>query len=170
MTKGKKKLSHRFKGNLTPRFRLCSSYVQDIVNEIVLRTDLDKKNIVFEPNARIFSFGAPRYSSLSSSTKPKPQSGNPSADSELISKKPQTTPSITQTIFKDCSDETKQAIDQQERDLDEIDNIVGDLHGMALTLGSAVDEQNQQLDRLSDKVDLANARLKKTTKKIDKQL
>lgn len=164
-------LDIRFKGNI-PRFRLCSSYIQGIVNEIFLRTKIDSKNVIFENGALVFHYGNPIYSHLKGK---KETSSSSSTSSNILgtggftkSAKPKS--NLSQTVFKDASEDIKREIDEQEEDLDELDNMLGNLNAMASTMGSELDRQNKQLDRVNERTDLANTRIQNVNKKIDKKL
>jgi len=73
-------------------------------------------------------------------------------------------------LVKNAPLEVRQELMQQEDDLNEISNILGDLHGIATTMGGELGRQSEQLDRVTGRVDIANDRLHKTNHRIDRLL
>ena len=49
---------------------------------------------------------------------------------------------------------------KQDDALSDLSNILGDLKGMAVDMGSELDRQNKTIDHLSDDVDELNSRMK----------
>lgn len=72
--------------------------------------------------------------------------------------------------FKNASDDVKQGVLQQEEDLNQISGVLGDLHGMASTMGREIDRQTDQLDRITVRVDYANDRVNNTNRRINNML
>lgn len=142
------------------RFRLCSSYLQGIVNEIVLRSPPSKKiQVIFEPGTRKFAYGHPALSSI-------PANRNRGNEANGFARRaPQ-----TQNLFKDAPQQVQTQINEQEKDLDDISNILSDITSIAETMGSELDRQNEQIDRVTNRVDLANEKLYQTNKRIDRLL
>lgn len=146
----------RFSDPKLERFRLCSSYLQGIVNELSLR--VKSLAVVFETGARQFSYGKPVYSQRA------PQ-GSKNGFFRRGPQKP-----ITETILTNVDDKTKQELLQQEQDLEDLSSVLGDLHMIGTAMGCEIDRQNEQLDHITTRVDEANAKLKATNKRIDKLL
>lgn len=153
-------LTTRFKDNL-PRFRMCVSDIQGVVNELVVRTKPGQVEVIFEPGTRKFPYGKPNLKEASNTN-------SKNGRSEGGFKR--TTQKITTTMFKDQDDDTKKQIMEQENDLDELSDILGDLNAIANTMGTELDRQNEQLDRVDRRVDEGNAKLKRTNQRIDKLL
>ena len=42
----------------TRRFRLCTSYVQAVINETILRTKMGQVNVIHEPGTKEFQYGS----------------------------------------------------------------------------------------------------------------
>jgi len=55
---------------------------------------------------------------------------------------------------------------QQERDLDEIGNVVSDLGSMAVIMGDELDRQNTQLVKITGRVEEANERIHTNTNRV----
>jgi len=135
-------LDFRFKDKRAPRFRLMSSYIQSIVNEFTLRakSKVGEVPVIFEPGTRKFVYGK------SIIPPPSAASGERKAGGGLFRKDNNV---ALPSVFKNASDDIKQGVLQQEQDLQDISNILGDLHGMATTMGSEIDRQTEQLDRVT---------------------
>jgi len=157
-------LDVRFHGK-TPRFRLMSSYIQAIVNEFVLKSKsippgpLGYLRIIFEPGIKKFSFGSPAINLPTSS------SSNTTRKAAFFRQGAQ--PQNTVFIQKmDVDQETKNQLLEQEKDLDQISNLLGDLHSMGVTMGTEIERQSEQLDKVTTRVDHANDRMNKSNKRV----
>eukprot|EP01114_Cavostelium_apophysatum_P015389 TRINITY_DN4178_c0_g1_i1.p1 TRINITY_DN4178_c0_g1~~TRINITY_DN4178_c0_g1_i1.p1 ORF type:complete len:482 (+),score=140.25 TRINITY_DN4178_c0_g1_i1:93-1538(+) len=158
-------LDIRFKDK--SRFRLCTSDIQAVVNELFLRSKSGQVSVVFEPGTRHFPYGKASLLSYSIGKSAESKDGNTSKTSGFFRRQPK---SVTQNILKNVDDETKAQLLEQEKDLDEISNILGDLSAIASTMGGELDRQTQQIDRISERTDDANERLYQTNKRITKML
>eukprot|EP00026_Physarum_polycephalum_P001563 Phypoly_transcript_01565.p1 GENE.Phypoly_transcript_01565~~Phypoly_transcript_01565.p1 ORF type:complete len:546 (-),score=84.07 Phypoly_transcript_01565:1662-3230(-) len=158
-------LDVRFKDKKVPRFRLMSSYVQSIVNEFCLRAKpkIGEVSVIFEPGTRKFVYGTTRIPLPSDNTA---TGGERKA---AFFRKDAGAPALP-AAFKNASDETKQGILQQEQDLAQISDLLGDMHGMATTIGGELERQSEQLDRITVRVDLADNRLQNTNTRIKNML
>jgi len=153
----------RFKDKKTPRFRLMSSYVQAIVNEICIRAKpkIGTVQVNFEPGTRKFSYGTTAI------PLPTVDTGGGERKAGFFRKDGAAT---LPGVFKNASDDVKQAVLQQEQDLVQISGVLGDLHGMASTMGGEIERQSEQLDRITVRVDHANDRITATNKRINNML
>lgn len=157
-------LDIRFKDKKLQRFRLMSSYVQSIVNEIVLRAKpkVGTVSVIFEPGTRKFVYG--------STSVPLPADNTIGGERKAaFFRKDGAAPALP-GVFKNASDEVKQGIMQQEKDLADISDVLGDMHGMAITMGGEIVRQTEQLDRVTVRVDHANDRLQHTNGRIKNML
>lgn len=68
----------------------------------------------------------------------------------------------------DASLETRAALDDADRDLDAISNILGQLNDVGVTMGQELDRQNEQIDRINTRVQDGEVRLKKDIRRMDK--
>ncbi|EAL73248.1 GRAM domain-containing protein [Dictyostelium discoideum AX4] len=152
----------RFFNNKYPRFRMASSYIQNVVNEIVLRSNGKygkAPQVIFEPGIKEFIYGNPTIRFI-------PSSGR-SQQSSLFTR---ASTLGTSHFIKDASDDIKDALIEQDKDLDEISDLLGDISNIAKTIGDEAERSSSQLDRITDKVDHANDRLKNNNKRIQKML
>eukprot|EP01113_Clastostelium_recurvatum_P035821 TRINITY_DN5030_c0_g1_i3.p1 TRINITY_DN5030_c0_g1~~TRINITY_DN5030_c0_g1_i3.p1 ORF type:complete len:526 (-),score=113.14 TRINITY_DN5030_c0_g1_i3:54-1580(-) len=151
----------RFLGK-APRFRLMSSYVQPIVNELALR--IKDLKVVFEPGTRQFPYGSNNIQL--------PTSGGAAATRKAgFFRSSAATTTISPVITGlNVDSETKTALIQQEKDLDEISSVLGDIYAIGTTMGVEIDRSSEQLDRITNRVDSANVRLAKTNQRIDRML
>jgi hypothetical protein len=140
---------------------MCSSYLQPIVNELVLRAHPHKINVVFEPGTRKFTYGNPMLSNIAVRSREELTGG-------FVRKGGK--PATTQALLRDAPPETRAQVQEQEQDLDDISNILSDISSIAETMGSEIDRQSEQLDRVTNRVDLANEKLYQTNKRIDRLL
>jgi len=71
-------------------------------------------------------------------------------------------------LSDDVDEQTKKDMDETDVNLDQISNMLGNLHDMNLTINRVVGEQTGQLDRIIERTDEANDRIKKQNKDMDK--
>lgn len=154
----------RFRDKKINRFRFMSSYVQSVVNEFCLRAKpkIGEVSVIFEPGTRKFSYGNASIPLPSESTGQGERKGNMFRRDNG--------PAALPGVFKTASDDVKKGVLQQEEDLASISDVLGDLHGMALTMGGEIVRQTEQLDRVTVRVDLANDRLQHTNQRINNML
>lgn len=146
----------RFKSPNNPRLRFMSSHLQTITNEIVMRTEPGQILVAFEPGTTVFEYGSFKIADKISG-KDKLEStgggfGRRGAGPSLL----------TQVASK----EVREEIASQERDLDLLENIVGDLGAIANTMGKEIDRQSEQLDRISGKAHETNVRINRTNDRV----
>ncbi|KAL6062727.1 hypothetical protein QOT17_011171 [Balamuthia mandrillaris] len=141
------------------RFRICSSYLQAIVNEMYLRVATCQ--VVFEAGAKSFDYGDP--SLVIATKKSRDDGGGGSAFFGVRKQAPD-------LVSDNVSQEVKQALQEQQDDLDQIEMLVGEMGGMGVTISTELDRQNQQLDRVTGRVISANERLHNNTNRIEKML
>ncbi|EGC37839.1 hypothetical protein DICPUDRAFT_149475, partial [Dictyostelium purpureum] len=156
-------MDFRFFGNKHPRFRLASSYIQNIVNEIVLRSNGKygkAPKVIFEPGIKEFVYGNPTIRFI-------PSAGRANQQSSLFTRA--STLGISHFV-KDAPEDIKGALLEQDKDLDEISNLLGDISNIARTIGDEADRSSEQLDRITVRVDQANDRLHTNNRRIEKML
>eukprot|EP01133_Synstelium_polycarpum_P013382 gene13382-15741_t len=144
------------------RFRLCSSYIQNVVNEFVLRSNCKlgrSAKVMFEPGVKTFAYGNPTIRFIPSSGRQNQAPVFGRASTMGLS-----------NVIKNAPEGVKDALIQQDKDLDEISALLGDIHGIARTIGDEADRQSEQLDRVTTRVDHANGRLIDNNKRITKML
>ncbi|KYQ96754.1 GRAM domain-containing protein [Tieghemostelium lacteum] len=155
-------LDIRFKDQKLGRFRLASSFIQNIVNEIVLRSNGKygkAPKVVFEPGLKEFPYGDPIIRFIPSTGRQNQSALFTRASSLGVS-----------NVIKNASEDVKNALLEQDKDLDEISNLLGDIHGIARTIGDESERSSEQLTRVGDRVDQANDRLSNNNKRIQKML
>eukprot|EP01100_Stratorugosa_tubuloviscum_P015663 TRINITY_DN918_c1_g3_i1.p1 TRINITY_DN918_c1_g3~~TRINITY_DN918_c1_g3_i1.p1 ORF type:complete len:210 (-),score=122.00 TRINITY_DN918_c1_g3_i1:117-746(-) len=79
-------------------------------------------------------------------------------------------PSSTSILTANASPQLREAIAQQDKDLDQLSVALGNINGMARYMGSELDRQNQQLDHITTRVDSANVRVNNSNQKIDRMI
>lgn len=67
-------------------------------------------------------------------------------------------------------DKTQQALRKQDQNLDELEDVVHDLQDLGLTLGNAMDQDIETIDRIKHKTDDSKHRLAETNKRVEKML
>jgi len=145
--------------NDKPRFRLMSSYLQIITNEIVLRCKKDQVQVIFEPSVEKFEYGNPKII-----TKQTPSIRKNITSGFFHRVESRQTSSL---LSDNVDDQTKQDLDETDKDLDQISNLLGDLNGISLTINKVVDNQTDQLDRINDRTDGALNRIQRQNKELD---
>eukprot|EP01132_Coremiostelium_polycephalum_P007898 gene7898-9717_t len=154
-------LDIRFSGRAN-RVRMASSYIQNIVNEFVLRSNgkLGRSaKVIFEPGVKEFAYGSATIKYIPSVGRQKTGALFTRASTLGVS-----------NVIKNAPEDVKNAMLEQDKDLDEISNLLGDIHGIAKAIGEEVDRSSEQLDRITTRVDYANERLYNNNKRIEKML
>eukprot|EP01128_Nolandella_sp_AFSM9_P011730 TRINITY_DN8659_c0_g1_i1.p1 TRINITY_DN8659_c0_g1~~TRINITY_DN8659_c0_g1_i1.p1 ORF type:complete len:574 (-),score=121.68 TRINITY_DN8659_c0_g1_i1:37-1605(-) len=144
------------------RFRMMSSYLQIIVNEFILRTPKGQIQVIFEPGAHKFGFGRARISVQP----PLHRDAKSGAGSGFFRRENQI--KTSSLLGAEASLETREALDEADKDLDAISGILGQLVDVGVTMGDEIDRQTDQLDRINKRVDDGNARLKKDINRMDR--
>jgi len=149
----------RFKGK-TPRYRMFTSYIQAVVNEVVLRArnKVGDVSVVFEPGTKKFAYGS--HSIL-------PPAASNSGERKVAFFRRDAVPQAS-PLIRNAPEGIKQDLMKQEEDLDQISDILGDLHGIATTMGSELTRQTEQLGHVTKRVDQAGERMHRTNQRIDR--
>lgn len=58
--------------------------------------------------------------------------------------------------------------DEMEENLDAVGSIIGNLKNMAVDMGSEIDKQNKQIDRITEKADMNHARIDEANQRANK--
>lgn len=161
----------RFKGGLD-RFRLMSSYLQVITNEIVLRLQESQGEVQqpvaikvqFEPGVKQFEYGDPRISVQPTRVRDGGQGGGPGFYRKDAGK------SASQLLSNNASQKVREDLDVTDQHLDEISRLVDGVGDMAVTMNDTLGRQQIQIERIEVLSDDANARIQKSNKRIDKLL
>lgn len=144
-------LDVRFKTSRNNRFRLCSAFIQAVVNEMVLRTTA---RVVFEPGTETFDYGSRKIVIRSKITDNDGPGG-----AVFFGVVHNTSDLISKTAHKDI----KEALVQQEGDVDHIAHNLKDLRSIAETMSDELDRQLNQLDHISTEVASARQRIHNDT-------
>jgi len=147
----------RFRGS-QPRFRLMSSYLQIITNEIVLRTPKGQVEVIFEPNVEKFEYGNPKITVPSPTARKTHLSG-------FFNREQTSTSSL---LSNEVDEQTKKDMDETDKHLDEISDLLGNFGVMNNQMNRVITQQTEKLDRINDKTDIAIHKLEKQNKQIDR--
>eukprot|EP00005_Dracoamoeba_jomungandri_P001206 CAMPEP_0174250716 /NCGR_PEP_ID=MMETSP0439-20130205/801_1 /TAXON_ID=0 /ORGANISM="Stereomyxa ramosa, Strain Chinc5" /LENGTH=503 /DNA_ID=CAMNT_0015330857 /DNA_START=27 /DNA_END=1534 /DNA_ORIENTATION=+ len=134
------------------RFRLCSSYIQPIVNEFFFR--VPSCNIIFEPGVPEFDYGSEKIVVTSHSRE---------GDGVAFFGVKKSTADI---LGDDVDEDVKQAVRRQEAHVEEIGNLVGEMGQLGIAMGHELDRQIEQLHRVQGKVESGNERIYKNTVRV----
>jgi len=141
-----------------PPFRLLSSYLQVITNELMLHAESKSQiQIIFEPLAKKFQFGSFRISNELSTQIGKGRISTAGNAAGGGFRRGTNTQKASAILSDNCNQELKQEFDEQEANLEEISNVLGDMVPIATTMSQEVDRQNEQLDRISHKTQKVDA-------------
>lgn len=152
----------RFTAASIPRLRFMSSHLQSITNELVLRTAAGQVLIAFEPGVTVFEYGSFNIADKASGKKKDaPGSGGFKRHAGAAG------PSL---LAQAASKEAAEEIAAQDKDLDFLSDLVGDLGSIAGTMGREIDRQNQQLDQVTLKANATNARINRTHDRVNQLL
>jgi hypothetical protein len=161
----------RFRGGLD-RFRLMSSYLQVITNEIVLRLQESQGDaqqpvtikVQFEAGVKQFEYGDPRISVQPTRVRDGGQGGGPGFYRKDAGK------SASQLLSNNASQKVREDLDMTDQHLDEISRLVDGVGDMAVTMNDTLGRQQIQIERIEVLSDDANARIQKSNRRIDKLL
>ncbi len=161
----------RFKNGLE-RFRLMSSYLQVITNEIVLRLQESQGDtpqpatikVQFEPGVKQFEYGDPRISVQPTRVRDAGQGGGPGFYRKDATK------STSQLLSGNASQKLREDLDTTDQHLDEISRLVDGVGDMAVTLNETLGKQQIQIERIDVLAEEAHARIQKSNRRIDKLL
>jgi len=143
-------------GPKVPRFRLVSSYIQPIVNELYFRCTEAK--VTFEPCLRKFDHGSER---IEITTMSRDKGGG-----TFFGLKKGTADLLSDEV----APEVKMAVRKQDEDLDQITYVVEEMGQMSIAMGVELERQTDQIGRLTNKVEHANERLHNANNRIERQL
>jgi len=76
--------------------------------------------------------------------------------------------SASNILSQGASTELRAQIEEQEADLDEINKIMGNLNQMATSMGTILNDNIDQIDRINDRVEHANHRINSSNRRIDR--
>lgn len=147
----------RFFEDISPRFRLMSSYLQVITNELYLRSPDNQIDVIFEHGIPKFTYGDKRITRMP--IKERTSQGN------FFSREPIKTSSL---LSDKSSNELKKDFDESDANYNLISNTLHDIKDMNLAMANELDEQLETLDRIERKVDVTNERLENQTRRMDK--
>jgi len=140
------------------RFRLMSSYLQIITNEIKLRGPNKEISVIFEPGIRPFDYHHISISIQPVLSREQEASGFFRSENQI---------KLSNVITTE-DQETKQALQKVDRNLDELSNVLNQVGVMAQLTGQEIDRQNEQLTRINNRVDDATTRMEDTNLRIDR--
>jgi len=141
------------------RFRLMSSYLQVMTNEIKLRApNSEEIEVIFEAGIRPFEYNHISISIQPVLSRQQVTSGFFRSENQLK----------LSNIIQTDDEETKTALQKVDRNLDEISKILGHVGSMAKVTGEELSRQNEQLDRVNRRVDEATDRLDNTNRRIER--
>eukprot|EP01125_Pyxidicula_operculata_P009253 TRINITY_DN3057_c0_g1_i1.p1 TRINITY_DN3057_c0_g1~~TRINITY_DN3057_c0_g1_i1.p1 ORF type:complete len:532 (+),score=145.78 TRINITY_DN3057_c0_g1_i1:41-1636(+) len=143
------------------RFRMMSSYIQIITNEILLRTKEGQVQVQFEPGSTVFEYDHPRISVQPTTTRKTAGGGFVRKEAQI---------KTSSLLTENASQETRDALDEVDKDLDDIADVLGNLGNIATTMGGEIDRQNEQLNRINNRVDQANDRIQGDNKRLNNLL
>jgi hypothetical protein len=146
----------------TPRFRLMSSYLQAITNELVLRTGPNQAKVIFEPSVKRFQFGSFKVSDATAIGRGRNADANGGGGGGGSGFRPNHI-KASDLLSNNASSEVRAAVDQQEEDLHAISNVLDDLGAIANGMSSTLDDQIRQIDRITKKVDDTASHMHNTT-------
>lgn len=145
------------------RFRLMSSYVQLIVNELVLRKPSDHDiPVTFEPGVKQFEYNDPQLSRIPPASRTAASSGF--SRPEAASSQQKTSALLSAT----ADQQTKDDLDEVDNHLDEVYRVVGDIGDMAQAMNSELNAQIEHIDRIDRKVTDNNERITAHTDRMNK--
>ena len=126
------------------RFRLMSSYNQLLVNELVLRGK-EHSHVVpvsFELGTKSFAYDDPSLSKLPLVNSRGSQFGRREAQIK-----------VSELLSNDASQQTKDDLDETDRHLDALSDVLTNINNMQLTANTEINRQNTQLDIIDTKTD-----------------
>lgn len=138
----------------TERFRCCTSFVQAVVNEIVLRTKPGQVTVVHEPGTKQFQYGslAIRDQTLQAS-----RDDTWSAEGGFF----QAPKSDTAKLVSNAPNEVKQQLKKQDEQINALTDVVTDFTAINKAQKNELEREIDQLDKIHEKT---NKALKKANK------
>ena len=136
----------------TPRFRLMSSNIQAITNEICIRCAMaDRKApmVYFEPNARPFDYNS-YFLTL------EVMGGKDGGATKYVARKAVTTADL---LSDQVDDDTKRKVRKAEENMEKVHSLACDLERIGDVMGETITDQTRQLERIGEKTQSANQRV-----------
>ena len=132
----------------TDRFRCCTSFVQAVVNEIVLRTKPGQVTVVHEPGTKQFQYGslAIREQTLQAS-----RDETWSAQGGFF----QAPKANTVKLVSDAPDEVKARLKKQDEQVNQLNDAVTNINAMNKAIRTEAEREIAQLDKIHDKTNKA---------------
>ena len=144
------------------RFRLMSSYIQLIVNEIIIRKpEANDISVVFEPGVKQFEYGNPALSKIPTTSRVAASSGF-SRPEALGGQK------TSALLSAQADQQTRDDLDEVDRHMDEVSRVVGDIGDMAQAMNHELGAQIDHIDRIDRKVTENNDRILVHTDRMNK--
>lgn len=142
------------------RFRLMSSYIQLIVNELILRCPKGSVQVIFEPGVRQFEYDNPALSKIPPTSRTAQSSGF---------SRPEATSRPSALLLSATADQqTRDDLDEVDRHMDEVSRVVGDIGDMAVAMGQELSSQIEHIGRIDAKVTENNDRITSHTSRMNK--
>lgn len=138
----------------TDRFRCCTSFVQAVVNEIVLRTKPGQVTVVHEPGTKQFQYGslAIRDQTLQAS-----RDNTWSAEGGFF----QAPKADSSKIITNAPEEIKDQLKKQDDQINALTDVVGDFGAITNAIKTEAEREIDQLNYIHEKT---NSALKKANK------
>lgn len=149
------------------RVNVVSSYLQLVTNELLLRCTHHKKVVIpveFEKRATTFDYGDPILSlapATQNTTRQQLSGGDSGFQRRTDYGK------TSDLLSPNVAPEVKRELDQTDKDLDDLLDVVGDIEHIAINMGESIKHQTDQINRMNDKVDNLSVRTKENSQKID---
>lgn len=144
------------------RFRLMSSYVQLIVNELMIRKpEANDVQVIFEPGVKRFEYGNPALSKI-------PPASRQAASSGFTRPEAFGGQKTSVLLSAQADQQTRDDLDEVDRHMDEVARVVGDIGDMALAMNSELGAQIEHIDRIDRKVTDNNDRILAHTDRMNK--
>ncbi|KAH3759813.1 delta-aminolevulinate dehydratase [Pelomyxa schiedti] len=139
--------------------KICTAYMQWILSEFHVRAPT--ASVDFQPNAPRFDYKDQFVlAACKLQRKKKPGSDTPIG----------TAPKGVDPLIAKAPSHLQAQLLEQDRDLDQINDVLGDLHGMASGMTVAIDDQITQIERVTKRAESANERITNQDGRIDKML
>lgn len=141
------------------RFRLMSSYLQLITNELILRCPPNTVQVTFEPGVRHFEYNNPALSKIPPTSRTVQSSGF---------SRPEATQKTSALLTTTADQQTRDDLDEVDKHMDEVYRVVGDIGDMAVAMGQELNAQIEHLDKINQKVESNNDRITSHTNRMNK--
>jgi len=147
----------------TERFRCCTSFVQAVVNEIVLRTKPGQVVVIHEPGTKKFQYGslAIREQTLQAS-----RDNTWSAEGGFF----QAPKANSAGLVSNAPDEIQMQLKMQDDQINTLSNVVGDIRTMNKAIKKEADRETEQLDKVHERTNKALHKANKDVHRTDRLL